>query len=119
MPNMRLAAVLIAFALGCAGAGRADEGFFSAVEDLPVMPGLAERADSTVIFQKPEGRIVEMTAEGAVSRDAVVAFYQRVLPQLGWSREKDGSYRRESERLRLAFAPAAAGVAVNLTITPE
>lgn len=119
MPNMRLAAAFVALTLSLAAPAGAEDRFFSAVEDLPVMPGLAERADSTVVFQKPEGRIVEMTAEGAVSREAVVQFYDRVLPQLGWAREKDGSFRREAEKLRIAFASSGAGVAVNLTITPE
>jgi len=120
MPNTRLAAAFLVLALGIAGPGLAEDRFFSAVEDLPVMPGLAERAEATVVFQKPEGRIVELTAEGTVSRDAVIAFYDRVLPQFGWAREKDGSFRREAERLRLAFAiTVAGGTAVNLTITPE
>ena len=120
MPRIRLVAALaVVLTLACAGLGRAEDRFFTAVEDLPVMPGLTERAGSTAAFEKPEGRIVALTADGAVSRDAVVAFYDRVLPQLGWARDKDGSFRRESERLRLAFAKAADGISVRITITPE
>lgn len=120
MPPTRLiAALAVALTLAFAGTGHAASRFFTAVEDLPIMPGLTERPGSTTLFEKPEGRIVALTADGAVSRDAVVAFYDRVLPQLGWARSSDGSFRRESERLRFAFARAKAGLAVRITITPE
>jgi hypothetical protein len=120
MPAIRpVAALAVVLTLACAVVGRAEDRFFTAVEDLPVMPGLTERPGSTATFEKPDGRIVSLTADGAVSRDAVLAFYDRVLPQFGWTRNADGSFRRESERLRMAFAKAADGISVRITITPE
>jgi hypothetical protein len=120
MPPSRLVAALaVALTLACAGPACAAGRFFTAVEDLPVMPGLTERPETATSFEKPGGRIVALTADGAVTRDAVVAFYGRVLPQLGWTRVKDGSFQRESERLRFAFAPAKTGLSVRITITPE
>ena len=120
MPRTRLiAALAVVLTLACAGTGHAADRFFTAVEDLPVMPGLTERPGSAASFEKPEGRIVTLTADGAVSRNAVIAFYDRVLPQLGWIRARDGSFGRESERLRFAFAGAKAGLSVRITITPE
>ncbi|SVD25035.1 uncharacterized protein METZ01_LOCUS377889, partial [marine metagenome] len=38
--------------------------FFSAIDDLPLMAGLAEVRGSTLVFSKPQGRIVEVIAEG-------------------------------------------------------
>jgi hypothetical protein len=114
----RLIAVL-ALVLAGAGGLRAEERFFSAVEDLPLMPGLAEKPGSAVVFDKPEGRIVEMTAEGGVDRAAARAFYDRVLPQLGWRKGADGTFRRESERLRLRFSRIGPSLVLRVTITPE
>ena len=37
--------------------------FFSAIQDMPIMPGLHELADQTVMFDKPQGRIIEAVAE--------------------------------------------------------
>ena len=48
------------------------------------MDGLTEQADSGVVFDKPDGRIVERYASGPLTTDSVVAFYKETLPQLGW-----------------------------------
>ena len=48
------------------------------------MPGLIPIAGSDLVFDKPEGRIVEAQAQGASSRAKVQAFYAASLPQLGW-----------------------------------
>jgi hypothetical protein len=72
--------------------GAAQEGkeFIAGIEDLPVMPGLAEIADAGLIFDKPSGRIVEAYAQGEVGEQAVLDFYQETLPQLGWLSRRRG-----------------------------
>ena len=45
--------------------------------------------EAALIFDKPQGRIVEMAAiadneKGQISRAAVEAFYRASLPNLGW-----------------------------------
>ena len=37
----------------------AQQAFFAAVSDLPLMPGLVETADVALVFDNPAGRIVE------------------------------------------------------------
>ena len=56
-------------------------GYFRQIDDLPLMQGLSEVAGAGLAFDKPEGRIVEAYAEGAVSVSAVEAFYAKSLPE--------------------------------------
>ena len=101
-------------------ATRAQEGGFVAeVADLPLMPGLVEVADAGVVFDKPDGRIVEAYAEGAVERAAVLAFYGGTLPQLGWRQTGTGRFRREGENLALDFLDGGGPLIVRFTLTPE
>lgn len=97
----------------------AQDGFIAGVEDLPLMPGLSEIADAGLVFDKPSGRIVEAFAEGAVSRQAVEAFYDSTLPQLGWSPQSNRTFQREGERLHIKVREGAEGVTVEYRLSPE
>ncbi|TCS65120.1 hypothetical protein [Varunaivibrio sulfuroxidans] len=81
--------------------------FVSGFDDLPLMNGLHEQADGAVTFDSPQGRIVETTLGGRVTRRAVLTFYDETLAQLGWRRVKAGRYVREGEELSLFFSSAA------------
>ncbi len=120
-----LVAVLAAAlaAVGGAGAAAQDAGiaFVSGIEDLPLMPGLAEVDETAMVFDTPGGRIVEALASGPVSRDQVVSFYAATLPQLGWSAAGETLFRRESETLELHFSdtPVVAGqLTVRFALAP-
>ncbi|GAB4372487.1 MAG: hypothetical protein Kow00114_33950 [Kiloniellaceae bacterium] len=95
------------------------EAYVAGIPDLPLMPGLEALPDSSVVFDKPGGRIVEAFAQGSVSPQAVTAFYDETLPQLGWRREAPGAYLREGERLRLAFSQDAGRVTVQFRLLPQ
>ena len=103
-------AVALAGACGV-GAGAQDAGiaFVSGIEDLPLMPGLKEVDETTMVFDTPGGRIVEAFASGPVSREQVVGFYAATLPQLGWATAGGTRFRREGETLELHFADAPVG----------
>lgn len=77
--------------------------FVAGMGDVPVMPGLSPSAEEPLVFDKPTGRIVETVLHGRVERKAVLDFYARTLPQLGWKRAADGRFQREAEELRLEF----------------
>ncbi len=116
MRRLFLAFVLIAAPL----AAHAD-GFVPGTEDLPLMPGLVSVAGSAVVFDKPEGRIVESAARGKVSRYTVARFYNRTLPQLGW-RPATGApvtWTRAGERLHLDFHGPDGNLTVGFTISPQ
>ena len=81
--------------------GHAADTFVFGFEDLPLMNGLNQIQQESVLFDTPQGRIVPASATGAVTREAVVSFYRETLPQLGWIALDDQTYRREGEVLRL------------------
>ena len=93
--------------------------FFTDIPDLPLMPGLTEDPDAAVVFDQPDGRIVETGATGeALTAAGVAAFYGRILPQLGW--RGAGPYTREGERLSLtAEDMQAGGVTVSVRLAPR
>ena len=78
--------------------------FFESIQDLPLMPGLVERAEDSLAFDKPEGRIVESVAEMQnLSGQAVRDYYGSTLPQFGWHRAGPNRFVRRNESLELAF----------------
>jgi hypothetical protein len=114
-----LAAVFaVALAAACGAGARAQDAriaFVSGIEDLPLMPGLEEVDETTMVFDTPAGRIVEALARGRLDRDQVVGFYAATLPQLGWTPAGETLFRREGEILELHIADAPVG-AGHLTV---
>lgn len=96
-------------------------GFVPGTEDLPLMPGLQPVAGSAVVFDKPQGRIVESSARGAVTRYAVTRFYAQTLPQLGWQHVAGtaATWTRGSERLNLDFHGPDGDLTVGFMIAPR
>lgn len=82
--------------------------FLSAVDDLPLMTGLSEDEGGVMVFDSPNGRVVETLATGAVKKADVLNFYSATLPQLGWQEQSSGHFTRDEEVLRLEF-PASPG----------
>lgn len=95
--------------------------YFEAIEDIPVMPGLTEKTEQSVAFDKPEGRVVESVAVGGPTQSAesIEEFYSKVLPQLGWRALTGSDYIRESEHLKIGLEPHKDEVLVRFTITPQ
>jgi hypothetical protein len=97
-------------------------GFVEGVEDLPLMDGLVSEPGSAVVFDKPDGRIVEAVASGPVSRAAAIAFYTQTLPQLGWTPAgppDDLAFARDGERLELDLQEAGGKLSVRFAIAPK
>jgi hypothetical protein len=126
LPFPRLFILVAVLAVGLAaacGAAAQDTrvAFVSGIEDLPLMPGLAEIDETAMVFDTPGGRIVEALASGPVSRDQVVRFYAATLPQLGWSADGETLFRREGETLELHFSDpsiVAGQLAVRFALAP-
>ncbi|MBM3559418.1 MAG: hypothetical protein FJX53_05995 [Alphaproteobacteria bacterium] len=97
------AAGLLALAL-TAGAALAQGGFLRDVDDLPLAPGLTERAEAATVFDKPGGRVVDTIASGTLDRGSVVSFYATALPALGWTPRGELRWQREGEVLAIDIA---------------
>lgn len=66
------------------------------------MSGLRELPDRALTFDKPSGRIVEIVAGGQnISPEAIRAYYEDTLPQLGWTRTGPEDFLRENETLHV------------------
>jgi hypothetical protein len=97
-------------------------------EDVPLMPGLSSDDGASLVFDKPQGRIVEAAARGPVTRRAVMAFYDESLPQLGWRQTAakatagspdTKSFERDGERLSLDFDGRDGNLQVAFTLAPR
>jgi hypothetical protein len=95
------------------------DAFVAGTEDVPLMPGLEPVAGSLLTFDKPQGRIVEAQANGAVTRGAVQHFYAATLPQLGWRPAGADAWRREGEMLRLDYHGPDGALTVGFTLSPR
>lgn len=94
---------LIALCLFLAAAPALAAQYSSILSDLPLMPGLTEKPDSIVMFDKPEGRIAEITMTTARSQLDVLSYYREALPALGWYAENPQVWKRKGEILTLRF----------------
>lgn len=96
--------------------------YLSAAPDVPLAAGLSEAPDVGMVFDKPQGRIVQITAmtDGTKSRRTIIDFYRASLPNLGWRRieydEREGGAPK-GRLMRLTFARK--GEILRLTFTDE
>ena len=116
MPYMRqpfsgidFAIVLLCLALTSVASPVAARGFLSTIGDVPLADGLQELPDAGFVFDKPQGRIVQLTAshKAQVTQKTLMDFYQNSLPNLGWQLSDSGpalvTFSRRGEILRLTF----------------
>jgi len=107
---VRIAVLLLLALFGVASAMAAAPPRLLSDLDIPLMPGFVEDSDSRVVFDTPQGRIIEVRATGQGDRQKTLDYYQLLLPSLGWRRITDTSAdcgafclmaRREAEILKL------------------
>ncbi len=94
--------------------------FFKNIADVPLMPGLQELDEESLIFDKPEGRIVESTATGnTLDPAALWSFYDHLLPSFGWIKTGPGIYVRDGEQLKIEPKQEAGAWQVHVRVTPR
>jgi len=114
-----LAALTALTPLAVTAQAPAGDAYVEGIPDLPLMPGLTALPESGLVFDKPAGRIVQAFAEGSMTMQSVMTFYDEALPQLGWQRAGAGDYLREGERLKLDLSQTAHGVTVQFQLFPQ
>ncbi|HYC06270.1 MAG TPA: hypothetical protein VED40_23485 [Azospirillaceae bacterium] len=106
-----------AHAAGQPAAATSVPAFVPGTQDLPLMPGLAA-GDEAVVFDKPDGRIVQAAASGTADPAQVLRFYADTLPQLGWTADGPGRWKREGERLDIKAERTGARTLIRFTLSP-
>jgi hypothetical protein len=114
-----LARLLLPVLVLAAAATHAGGAFVPGTEDVPLMPGLAAVEGTDLVFDKPQGRIVEAQARGRVRPEAVRRFYGETLPGLGWTEAGPQRWQRESEALAIDIKGRDGAVTVGFTLTPR
>lgn len=97
----------------------AETTYSSVIDDLPLMQGMVEKPDDTVVFDKPGGRIAEFSAETAATPEAIKSFYQQALPPLGWKPSRSSAFTRDGETLKMDFDKNGGETVVHFMLTPN
>ena len=98
---------------------RTEQVFVAGVEDLPLMPGLTEDREAGLVFDKPDGRIVEAYAFGTLETSAVIGFYEAALLELGWASVGKLAFLREGEMLRIDLTQGDDGLVAHFVLSPH
>lgn len=116
----RIAVLMSALTIAFFGAlpVRAADVFVSGFEDLPLMTGLTQVVGKSILFDTPQGRIVQASAVGTVSQSSVMQFYAETLPQLGWAQVDDAEFQREGETLKVEFTDLNQRLEVRFLVEP-
>ncbi len=117
--SILVSALAVVLILALAAWGQEAGRYFTALPDLPIMPALREVPEAGVSFDKPEGRIVEVYAEGLAGPEEVLRFYHQTLPQLGWQASGPKSFRREGEVLALDLESDGDRLTLRCSLRPE
>lgn len=98
-----------------------NEFFIDILGDVPLYEGLDVDYDSLLIFDKPEGRYIELVAylKDGYQAAAVQGFYEQSLPMLGWKKMTRDEFVRQNERLRIKYEDYESSVLVRFEVSPE
>lgn len=114
------AVVVLAGVLGFAGAALAQAPeYLSGHEDLPLLAGLTQDRDSVMVFDTPQGRVVETFAQTPESGAKVLSAYAETLPQMGWTRKSQTRYERGAEALVFEVVSKGPPTVVRILLTSD
>lgn len=110
---------MMAVAVCAAAPAFAETRFFSAIDDLPLAPGLSEIAGGWSV-DMDEGLLTEVHAAGQGRIEDMRAFYLASLPALGWSlspqRDQTLIFLRGREKLMFAFGAPGGRVTLRVRL---
>ena len=76
-------------------------------DSTPVMPGFRQMHDSLMVFDKPEGKIAEISLicdMRCPSPQQVSAFYRYHLVALGWKTTSVNNFHKETQQLSITYS---------------
>ncbi len=89
------------------------------IDDLPLMQGMVENKEKSVVFEKPQGRIVEAFAIVKAKKSTIETFYKQSLPALGWKHHKRLTFSREGEQLTISIAKTGKRHEIRFSLKPK
>ncbi len=117
--SKRIIIILGVLLLASLPAVAAQTGYSSIIDDLPLMKEMTEKPDDTVVFDKPAGRIIEITAETSAAMPEIRKFYDDTLPPLGWKMSAPLKFIRDNEMLKIRIEQTEETTLVHFTLTPH
>lgn len=88
--------------------------------DIPLTGDMVVQEDGGLLFDAPEGRVVEeVVLSHSLTPEQVRDFYQSTLPHLGWMTRKSGVFVRNGERLTVTSRQVSCGLFVTFRLSPE
>ncbi len=97
--------------------------YLSVIDDVPVMPGLVEQMNESVIFEAASGRIVtavaSVTKRPGLDMGAALGFYTATLPALGWHAESPSRFTRDGEVMTLGVEQAQGRLTLRFDLRPR
>ena len=93
--------------------------FADEIEDLPLMESFEIIDQDTIYFDKPEGRIITLTAFSENKTEDPIGFYAKTLPQLGWALLSQAEYTREKEHLKIETQSREDGMILKFYLSPR
>jgi len=115
---IRTALLATGLALAAAGPARAAE-FLSGHEDLPLLAGLTQDRDSVMVFDTPQGRVVETFAQTQQSSARVLTAYAEALPQMGWTKKSAAKFVRDGETLTFEVVSKGPPTVIRILLTAD
>ncbi|HBN21795.1 MAG TPA: hypothetical protein DD412_00965 [Holosporales bacterium] len=111
----------VCFDCNVAQATDQDTAYVQILSDVPLAPGLSLDEESEVVFDVPEGKIVEVSAFGAADLAETQTFYKESLEALGWQSvpRKEWSYKRDEEFLEISFDDGENDLQVKFRLMPS
>lgn len=101
----------------------AAETYLTNLPDIPLPDRLSESEEGALVFDKPEGRLIEVRASGSLAPKLVAQFYRDSLPGLGWvmlpiAKDKALRFRRDKEILVIQISENFEGTIVQFQLKP-
>lgn len=86
----------------CSGVGAEQmSNFVPSMPDVPLPEGFEVDTTTGSFFDSPEGRIAEIYAAGLDSPKKIGTFYEKIMPQFGWKKTAELTYRKEGETIKI------------------
>lgn len=96
------------------------QAFIEPLGDVPLMKGVSVDYQSALIFDKPEGRFVEIAAyPSGLSVEKIEAYYRQSLAALGWVESEKNKYNRLQESLEISFIQGDGSKIIRFVLSPE